>query len=136
MRGAGSFLCILGCVLGLSACTGAPVKQEKREVSMQPVQVVTPGVTGAHCFLQAGDKNYTMAAGSRVMVARASDTLKVSCFKGPHMVGHTAVKPTVAPREEAHGRDACVSCTYPETVSVAMAMRAGSVRRDKIRIMQ
>ena len=132
-------LCALGLLAGLAACTSAAKPQADNSAHLQPMQVMTPGVTGAHCLLQAGSSNYATAAGSRIMVRRSPDTMKVSCFKGPHMVGHTSVKPTVAPREAqqaGRGGSFCGSCTYPETISVVLAMRPSSVRRDNVTIMQ
>ena len=139
MRGGRLVLCALGFVLGVSGCAGAPQAPSDDSAHLQPIQIMTPGVTGAHCLLQAGSSNYTAAAGSRIMVRRAPDTMKVSCFKGPHMVGHTSVKPTVAPREAqqaGRGSVVCDSCTYPETISVVLAMRPSSVKRNNVTIMQ
>lgn len=132
-------LCALGLIFGLAGCTASPEPAADSSAHLQPIQIMTPGVTGAHCLLQAGSSNYTAAANSRIMVRRSPDTMKVSCFKGSHMVGHVSVKPTVAPREAQQakrGRSACDSCTYPETISVVLAMRPSSVKRDSITIMQ
>ena len=124
----------------LSACSAAPrAAGEDSARHYQQVSVMTPGVTGAHCFLQAGSMSYTAAAGSRVMVRRAPDVMEVSCFKGPHMAGHTSVRPTVAPREAARifaDRQDCESCTYPESVHVMLAIRPQSVEKNNIRIMR
>jgi hypothetical protein len=134
------FFALIGLVFMLSACAGGGQKEaEDTGRHYQAISVVTPGVTGAHCFLQAGSMSYTTAANSRVMVRRAPDTMDVSCFKGAHMVGHASVKPTVAPREAERilgsGRD-CDSCVYPESVHVVLAIRPQSVEKNNIRIMQ
>lgn len=106
------------------------------ETGYQAVGVVTPGVTGARCFVQSGMTSYTLASTpGTVMVRRAPDPLDVTCFKGAHMVGNAVVKPTVAPREAKAGRgQACASCLYPENVSVVLALRASSVEKNNVRI--
>ncbi|MDP2206108.1 MAG: hypothetical protein Q8K65_07355 [Alphaproteobacteria bacterium] len=135
-----SNIALIGLVFILSGCAGDGQK-EAGDTSRhyQAISVVTPGVTGAHCFLQAGSMSYTTAANSRVMVRRAPEAMDVSCFKGAHMVGHTSVKPTVAPREAERilgsSRD-CDSCVYPESVHVVLAIRPQSVEKNNIRIMQ
>lgn len=139
MKGGRLTLCALGLLLALAGCTSAPQSTSDNSAGLQPMQILTPGVTGAHCLLQAGASNYTAAAGSRIMVRRSPDIMQVSCFKGSHMVGHTSVKPTVAPREAQQakrGRAPCESCAYPETVSVVLAMRGSSIKRENITIMQ
>jgi len=134
-------IALVALVLCLTACSAAAPKQAENGAGhYQVVSVMTPGVTGAHCFLQAGSMSYTAAANSRVMVRRAPDTMEVSCFKGLHMAGNTTVRPTVAPREAAHilgsrGQD-CESCLYPENVSVVLSIRPQSVAKNNIRIMQ
>lgn len=132
-------VCAFSFLFALAACTASPERAVNSSAHLQPVHIMTPGVTGAHCLLQAGSSNYTAAAGSRIMVRRSPDTMKVSCFKGSHMVGHTSVKPTVAPREAQQamrGGSVCSSCAYPEMISVVLAMRPSSVKRDNITIMQ
>ncbi|MDY0009836.1 MAG: hypothetical protein RBS08_09025, partial [Bdellovibrionales bacterium] len=130
--------CILltGLVFVLSACAGNAPQEETATMRYQAISVMTPGVTGAHCLLQAGAHSYTTPANSSVTVRRTPDQMDVSCFKGSHMVGHTSVKPTVAPREADNRGRACESCQYPESVSVVLAIRASSVEKNNIRIMQ
>ncbi len=139
MKGQRLTLCAIGVLLALAGCTSVPPRATDNGAGLQPIQIMTPGVTGAHCLLRAGASHYTAAAGSRIMVRRAPDIMQVSCFKGPHMVGHTSVKPTVAPREAQQakrGRTSCESCAYPETVSVVLAMRGSSIKRENVTIMQ
>lgn len=128
------FLIVL--VLCLGACSTPEPKQDYDDARRyQAVSVMTPGVTGAHCFLQAGDMSYTTAANSRVMVRRASDPMDITCFKGAHMVGNTTVRPTVAPREATAGHAAvCESCRYPENVSIVLALRPSSIEKNNVRI--
>jgi hypothetical protein len=126
-------------LFALAGCTGAGQKAADDTRHYQAISVVTPGVTGAHCFLQAGSASYTTPANSRVMVRRAPDAMDVSCFKGAHMVGHTSVKPTVAPREAEDilgSGGECNSCIYPESVHVVLAIRPQSVEKNNIRIMR
>lgn len=135
-----SNIALIGIVFILSGCmSGAQKTADDAGRHYQAISVVTPGVTGAHCFLQAGGTSYTTPANSRVMVRRAPDAMDVSCFKGAHMVGHTSVKPTVAPREAERilgsGQE-CTSCIYPESVHVVLAIRPQSVEKNNIRIMQ
>lgn len=132
------FIAILAAAT-LQACTAAPKKAEDSSRHYQQISVMTPGVAGAHCFLQSGDMTYTARANSPVVVRRAPDDMAVSCFKGPHMAGHVSVKPTVAPVEAARvfaDRQDCESCTYPESISVVLALRPQSVEKNNIRIMQ
>lgn len=131
---------LIALVFALSGCAGGTQKTADDSARLyQEISVVTPGVTGAHCFLQAGGMSYTAAANSRVVVRRAPQPMDVSCFKGAHMVGHTSVNPTVAPREAERilggGRD-CDSCVYPESIRVVLAIRPQSVEKNNIRIMQ
>jgi len=132
---------LIALALCLGACSASAPKQGDDDARYyQSISVMTPGVTGAHCFLQSGSMSYTAAANSRVRVRRAPDTMQVSCFKGPHMVGHASVQPTVAPREAARilgsNGQGCDSCLYPENVSVVLALRPQSVTKNNIRIMQ
>ena len=133
------FFIALMAVSLLQGCMSSPKTTDDSARHYQQISVMTPGVTGAHCFLQSGGTTYTAAANSRVTVRRAPDDMAVSCFKGPHMAGHTSVKPTVAPREAArifaHRQD-CESCTYPESIHVVLALRPQSVEKNNIRIMQ
>lgn len=135
----GRFFIALVAVSLLQGCTSSPKTADDSARHYQQISVMTPGVTGAHCFLQSGGTTYTAAANSRVTVRRAPDDMAVSCFKGPHMAGHTSVKPTVAPREAAQifaDRQGCESCTYPESIHVVLALRPQSVEKNNIRIMQ
>ena len=133
------FFITLMAVSLLQGCTSSPRTADDSARHYQQISVMTPGVIGAHCFLQSGDMTYTAAANTRVMVRRAPDDMAVSCFKGPHMAGHTSVKPTVAPREAARifaDRQDCESCAYPESIHVVLALRPQSVEKNNIRIMQ
>lgn len=135
----GRFFIALVVVSLLQGCTSSPKTADDSARHYQQISVMTPGVTGAHCFLQSGGTTYTAAANSRVTVRRAPDDMAVSCFKGPHMAGHTSVKPTVAPREAARifaDRQDCESCAYPESIHVVLALRPQSVEKNNIRIMQ
>lgn len=123
-------------VFVLSACAGNTPQEGSSAMRYQAINVMTPGVTGAHCFLKAGAHTYTAPANSSVTVRRTPDQMDVSCFKGSHMVGHTSMKPTVAPREADNRGRACESCQYPESVSVVLAIRASSVEKNNVRIMQ
>lgn len=132
---------LMALVLCLCACSASVPKQGDDDARYyQSISVMTPGVTGAHCFLQSGSMSYTAAANSRVMVRRAPEMMQVSCFKGSHMAGHASVQPTVAPREASrilgsNGQD-CDSCRYPESVSVVLALRSQSVEKNNISIMR
>lgn len=121
----------------LAGCGHAPKETvSDQATSYQAVGVITPGVTGARCFVQSGVASYILASTpGTVMVRRAPDPLDVTCFKGAHMVGNTVVKPTVAPREAKTGyARACESCLYPGNVSVVLALRSSSVEKNNVRI--
>lgn len=131
-----TFFCTVMAVMtiGLLSACGHSEKgvSDTGDVRYQAINVMTPGVAGAHCFLQAGSASYNVAAGSKVMVRRTAAPLDISCFKGEHMVGRAIARPTVAPRE-AQAMRTCESCLYPETVSVVMALRGSSVERSQVR---
>lgn len=119
--------------LALSACAAeeeqAAFMPEPR-TAFQSVVVNTPGVTGANCVLQSGANSYSVIAPGSVMVRRAPDTMSVSCFKGDHMRGTASAKPTYAPGEGNAVRgtqNACMTCNYPTSVTVAMSLNSGSM---------
>ena len=128
---------VLAMLALLAGCGHTPQKNtSETATTYQAVGVVTPGVTGARCFVQSGVASYTLdSTPGTVMVRAAPDPLDISCFKGAHMVGHTTVRPTVAPREAkvAHGQ-VCESCLYPKSVRVVMALRASSVEKKNVRM--
>jgi hypothetical protein len=111
----------------LAACAGdeVPVYQA---AAYQQVSVTTPGVTGAHCFMQSGDRSYSLATPAVVNVQRSSAVMDVTCFKGEHMVGNQKVRPSVAPREEGKKAE-CISCNYPPLISIAMMLDDRSMDR-------
>lgn len=121
--------------LCLALCVSACARKETAAVPeargpYQSVVIHTPGVTGANCVVQSGAKTYTVVAPGSVMVHRAPDAMTVSCFKGDHMRGASTVRPTFAPREAEGAREtrsACLTCSYPNTVTVAMSLNAGSM---------
>lgn len=118
-------------VLLLSACA-------EKEVSMAPpprtpyqsIVINTPGVTGANCVMQGGLNTYSVKAPGTVMVRRAPDVMNISCFKGEHMTGRNTVRPSFAPSEAAEVRGtqgSCISCAYPNTVTVAMSLNGSAM---------
>jgi hypothetical protein len=124
-------LAALAAALLLSACA-------EKEVSMAPpprtpyqsIVINTPGVTGANCVMQSGNDTYSVKAPGSVMVRRAPDTMSIACFKGDHMAGRNTVRPSFAPSEAAEVKGthaACVSCAYPNTVTVAMSLNGSAM---------
>ncbi len=122
---------VLAAAMLVSACA-------EKEVSMAPpartpyqsIVINTPGVTGANCVMQGGLNTYSVKAPGAVMVRRAPDTMSISCFKGNHMSGRNTVRPSFAPSEAAEVRGtqtACVSCAYPNTVTVAMSLNGSAM---------
>ena len=119
MKGWGKYAIILFLCSGLSACASAPEKEVCAPgTDLQTVFVNTPGVTGAHCFLQAGAMSYPMAAPGKVAVRRGDAVMDVTCFKGEHMVGNQRVSPV------------CSGCGYPENIIVAMSLDQTSMQRN------
>lgn len=124
---------LLAALMPLAACGHAG--DDLPDISaarVQKVSVNTPGVTGAHCFLHTGGTSYSVSSPGTVNVRPASEPLDVTCFKGPHMMGNTVVQPTIAPREAGKGF-ACRTCSYPENVSVVMALNARSLEKNSVR---
>lgn len=124
-------LVILAAAMLVSACA-------EKQVSMAPpartpyqsIVINTPGVTGVNCVMQSGRDTYTVKAPGAVMVRRAPDMMNVSCFKGDHMTGRNTVRPSFAPSEGAEVKgtqEACVSCAYPNTVTVAMSLNGSAM---------
>ncbi len=122
---------MLAAAMLLSACA-------EKEVSMAPpartpyqsIVINTPGVTGVNCVMQSGNDTYAVKAPGAVMVRRAPDMMNVSCFKGEHMSGRNTVRPSFAPSEGAEVKGtqtACVSCNYPNTVTVAMSLNGSAM---------
>ena len=119
-----SRLFFLTACLALAACSEKPLNSTVIGTPYQAISVATPGVTGAHCFLQAGSMSYAVKTPAAVQVRRTPDSLSVTCFKGEHYVGYQAVLPIVAPAEAAtlkHG-EACRTCAYPSSISVMMLL--------------
>ncbi len=122
---------VLAAAMLVSACA-------EKEVSMAPpartpyqsIVINTPGVTGVNCVMQSGNDTYSVKAPGAVMVRRAPDMMNVSCFKGEHMSGRNTVRPSFAPSEGAEVKGtqaACVSCAYPNTVTVAMSLNGSAM---------
>ena len=122
---------ILATALLVSACA-------EKEVSMAPpprtpyqsIVINTPGVTGANCVMQGGLNTYSVKAPGTVMVRRAPDVMNISCFKGEHMAGRSTVRPSFAPSEAAEVKGTqgnCISCAYPNTVTVAMSLNGSAM---------
>lgn len=123
---------ILAAAMLVSACA-------EKEMAMAPasprtpyqsIVINTPGVTGVNCVMQSGNNTYTVKAPGAVMVRRAPDMMNVSCFKGNHMAGRNTVRPSFAPSEGAEVKGtqtACVSCAYPNTVTVAMSLNGNAM---------
>jgi len=118
-------------LLLVSACA-------EKQVSMAPpartpyqsIVINTPGVTGVNCVMQSGNDTYSVKAPGAVMVRRAPDMMNVACFKGDHMTGRNTVRPSFAPSEGAEVKgtqEACVSCAYPNTVTVAMSLNGNAM---------
>lgn len=124
-----SFLCLVTALAGCTHKETAKAPEPARK-PFQSVVINTPGVTGANCVVKSGAKSYSVIAPGAVMVQRSPETMSVSCFKGEHMRGIANVNPTYAPSEaqKVRGTDtACMSCSYPGTVTIAMSLNAGSV---------
>ena len=120
-------------LLLLSACAEkAPVAEYTPTGPYQTINVNTPGVTGANCVVQAGRDSYSVIAPGSLTVRRAPDQMNVACFKGEHMRGQQSVTPMFSSREvqdaEMDKVAFCKSCTYPSTVTVAMALNSGSMQ--------
>ncbi len=114
-------------LLFLTACASDGVPSPEAS-GYQQVSVTTPGVTGANCFMQSGDRSYSLATPAVVNIQRSSAVMDVTCFKGEHMVGNQKVYPSVAPRE-ARVRGECVSCNYPPSITIAMVLDDKSMER-------
>lgn len=116
-------LCIL---LALAACSKEkPAIRNDARTPYQSVNVNTPGVTGVSCVVQSGRDTYTVQAPGAVMVRRSPEPMIVHCFKGEYMRGQASVRPSYAPGEgdAVRGTQAsCMSCSYPGTVTVALAL--------------
>lgn len=110
--------------LALIAAACAP-QQPRPEAKASPeeqvVMINTPGVSGANCIVQRGAQSWRMTTPGAISLRRAQGSLSVSCFKGNHLRGTARVNPTFAPRE-ADRKAGCLSCAYPSTISVAMAL--------------
>lgn len=122
----------LGLLVLLSACGGGDKTTmiETTRTAYQSVNINTPGVTGVNCVVQSGQNSYSVVAPGAVLVRRAPDTMNVSCFKGEHMRGQASFRPSFAPREAEAMRGTqaeCLTCNYPSTVTVAMALNRGSM---------
>ncbi len=101
------------------------------EKSYQAVSVTTPGVTGANCFLQSGDRSYALATPAVVNIQRSAAVMDVTCFKGEHMVGNEKIRPLTAPVEAGLSvGETCKSCVYPAMISVAMTLDDRSMDRN------
>lgn len=124
-----ALLCLATALPGCARKETVKIPEPERQ-PFQSVIIHTPGVTGASCVVKSGVKSYSVIAPGAVMVQRSPETMSVSCFKGDHMRGNASVNPTFAPREaqDLRGTDAaCLSCSYPGTVTIAMSLNAGSV---------
>lgn len=127
-----SLCLVLAPMVFLAACDGKKqaLHIQTERTAFQSVNVNTPGVTGANCVVQSGDNTYTVKAPGAVMVRRAPDIMNVSCFKGDHMRGQASFRPVFAPGEAEGVRGTqgvCLTCNYPGTVTVAMALNKGSM---------
>lgn len=116
---------IAGVVL-LSACAHPPKEAAVAPSPYQTISVMTPGSAGAWCFLRAGERQYGVTAPGDVEVLRAVDPMTVSCHKGKHFTGTQVVRPIVSAEEKNIAGD-CVSCRYPASVSVALALNSASL---------
>lgn len=135
-------------VMGLSglvgACAGKPVPVVSAPSLFQNVGVHTPGVTGADCIMEAGRRNYRVQSPGNVQVEKSFSPMTVSCYKGAYLRGVARVTPTYAPRERQERENsaanagplpACVTCSYPNTVTVAMGIDPRAFERD-VRILR
>lgn len=101
----------------LAACASESVPVAEDRTPFQTISVLTPGVSGANCFLQSGGMSYPVAAPGKVNVRRSGQAIETTCFKGEHMVG--------SQRTEA----LCAACDYPESITVVMALDDRSLDR-------
>lgn len=119
------FSCALLLTL-LSACQHRQTAfhNEKQSLpSFQAVQVMTPGVMGAECYLQAQGGVYRVKAPGRVNVQRGAAPMKVSCAKGDHFRGYKTVASRAVVEEGS-----TVNYIYPNSISVAMRLNNNSLK--------
>lgn len=118
-------------VLSLTACSSTSKVADVPFISpYQIISVNTPGVYGAECSVQTGSRFYSVHAPGSVEVARAPDTMEVTCLKGEHMVGVEKVKPLFSPSDPRLYSGDCQSCLYPGMVTVAMAIDPHSLQTN------
>lgn len=118
-----TYVALFAAVLGLASCASKPEQVVvEQPPTVQVISVNTPGVVGAHCFLQAGGMSYPVAAPGRVAVRKSGKAMDVTCFKGEHMVGNTKLSPLCSGD----------GCGYPANVTIAMVLDSSSMKRDVV----
>jgi hypothetical protein len=130
------FAMLLAAAVLLSACAEKPQQVDNSRTPYQTITVNTPGMQGVTCVVQSGNDTYTMTAPGPVTVKRAPYTMDVNCFKGEHMRGQGRARPNYALKEAqriASSGEACMSCNYPRTVTVAMRLDQESMS-DTVRV--
>lgn len=112
------FLCLLlsGCAADLPASAPQP---------HQAVAIITPGQTGANCFIQVGGKHFTVSPPATIQLDRNTAPMDVTCFKGEHMVARQKIVPTYIARDKDSGDD-CETCRYPATVNMFFGLNPRS----------
>lgn len=133
MRGVARFFAAV-LVLLTVACSSAREPVVRQEAyPYQTVMVNTPGVTGVDCFMATNDRRYKVKAPGTIMVHRSPWPMTVSCYKGNYMRGANTVTASYAPKDGAESLTsgaACLTCAYPNTISVAMALDPAALQHD------
>ncbi len=127
------FLVVVFLLLTGAACSSVPQRVAEQKTPFQTILVNTPGVTGADCIMESNDRNYRVKAPGTIMVHRSPWPLTISCYKGNYMKGVDRFSASYAPRDGeealAKGSD-CVTCSYPNIVSVAMALDPNALQHE------
>jgi hypothetical protein len=110
----------------LAGCAGPETPAPFAEVQYQTIAVQTPGVENASCVVQNGSRTASMMAPGRISLPRSTTPVFISCFKGEHLRGAARAAASYAPREAGMG-EACISCAYPSTITVAMRLNGNSM---------
>lgn len=130
------FMFLMAACLMLTACADQAPQVDNSRTPYQTITVNTPGMEGVTCVAQSGRETYTVTAPGAVTVKRAPYTMEVNCFKGEHLRGQARARPNYALKEAqriATSGEACLSCNYPRTVTVAMRIDQESMS-DTVRI--
>jgi hypothetical protein len=124
-------LALLPALLALAGCAATPQTEADgtpAPFGLQSVRVQTPGVSGSTCMVQTRSGTKVVTAPARLDVPRDPSPLVVTCSKGEHFRGALSL-----PARKAPGADGEAVYTYPDNVSVTLALDEPSLH-PRVRI--